>query len=451
MRKTSFFRLISLLLASCFSVDSSLAAGLLQPSGEHRVAPIENSRLYFVIEALEPADLPFTDIPFSPSTAHEFFYEVSGRAHEVDGIGHSSSRGGRPNSDAKIFSAINRLRAQEPPVWINQRSIAREAGVIPQTVTERKKANPTIAMAIEKAALSVIERLEAQFPPINQESTPRTAGVSVKTVAGREKANPTIATAIEEAALKNDVKIFSAIALLKAQEPPVPINQGFIARAAGVSENIIRTRRKENPAIAKAIEEAALSASDARILSAIKRLKAQEPPVAINPRTIARAAGVSVITVTNRKMINPTIAKAIEEAALLESDAKILLASDGKIRSPNKRQKVQRPPVASIQGSIAQVEEDWVEIVRRHRQANEAMAMAIEESHSRISLTRAGPRLTTWRPLIIIGLIGLTTWALGTKHVEVAFVIPFSLIQLIENRIVAFDKALGQRDIESAA
>ncbi len=159
--------------------------------------------------------------------------------------------------------------------------------------------------------LNAIKSLQEQGKAVTRKAIAKEAGLNEVTITRRKNANPLIEKAIKDASpLPSDVKILNAIKSL--QEQGKAITQGTIAEEAVLSEPTIINRKKANPLIAKAIEEALLLPSDVKILNAIKSLKAQNKPV--TRRTIAEEAILSELTITNRKNANPLIKEAILKA-----------------------------------------------------------------------------------------------------------------------------------------
>ncbi|MDP2939150.1 MAG: hypothetical protein Q8O13_03595, partial [Candidatus Omnitrophota bacterium] len=185
------------------------------------------------------------------------------------------SKRGRPNSDTRILSAIEHLKSQGRKA-ITQRMIAREAGVVPSTISNRKKANPAVKSALEslprakkgppssdQKILSAIKRLKSQGrKAITQTMIAQEAGVNPMTVSNRKKANPEIKTAIdrlpklrkERPSGNADSLILTAIERLQSQGHSA-ITQTMLAQEAGVVPETISRRKKANPQIKQAIEK----------------------------------------------------------------------------------------------------------------------------------------------------------------------------------------------------
>lgn len=189
-------------------------------------------------------------------------------------------------------------------------------------------------LSTDSKILSAIDVLKARGGAINQRAIAKEAGVSDSAITRRRNANPEIDKAVEGAlSLSSDLKILSAIDALSARkEAPT---RSAIAEEAGISEDTITYHKKTSPKIRKAIEDAILLFKDLKIFSAIDALKARK--AAITQRAIAREAGLSEKTIANRKSANPEIERAMLQlkhpAPSTDADAK---KASGKLMSEEK-------------------------------------------------------------------------------------------------------------------
>ncbi|MBP7056111.1 MAG: hypothetical protein KBB52_04600 [Candidatus Omnitrophica bacterium] len=235
-------------------------------------------------------------------------------------------------NDEKILKAIKALK-EEGVVDITQGIIARRAGISQSILYVRKKANPTIAEAVDAVAksdskiLATIEALQKEGAPhITMKLIAERSGVSESVIMVRKRSNPFIKKAVNAVA-KSDGRILAAIEALQ-EEGVRPIAPELIMERASVSRATLNNRKDQNPEVKEAIEAVVSSEGradilDNKILEAIREL-GQEGVEDINQGIIAARVGVSPATISRRKLGNPIIRQVVDEVA--SSDSKILNA-----------------------------------------------------------------------------------------------------------------------------
>jgi len=274
----------------------------------------------------------------------------------------SANAGGEDftKSDFAILVAIEKLKDIDPMVVINPKSIAREAKISVSTFNNRIKANSEVKAAAQAAyrsefdiwILTAIDDLKAKNPPvpITIVAISKESGVDRTTIYLRIKKSKEVADAIKNIqqnhidvkivppeALKNYLAILNAIKTLEAKNPPVAITYLTVAKEAGISSHTVYRHNKDYPELAKAIALAYRSENDAKILAAVERIKKRDYSGA-TLLTIAVEAGVSRATVYWRRRKNKEIAAAVRSvisanaAGLGNSSANADGASDEKAK-----------------------------------------------------------------------------------------------------------------------
>lgn len=227
--------------------------------------------------------------------------------------------------DLIILRATSRL-VQEGAFPILQNDIARRARVRPNLISLRKEKNPKVKQRVDTATemtrsdvkiLQAIKDLRGEgWPFASQSRIAKRAGISRQTLDTRKKANSAVREALREptSGKETDSLILQAIASLAAAGEE-GIGKGRIAEKAGITSLTLNQRMARNSKVKEAIDQATFfNKSDIKILKAVNLLdQAQEVPLQISQKEIARAAGVSPLTVSNRKKKNPHVWLAIQD------------------------------------------------------------------------------------------------------------------------------------------